>query len=219
MRPRRRNHGFTLIELSIVIVLIAIIMTLAVPSLLRSRMAAHEISATSSLRALVSTQASWRQLDPDGNGRQDYWTVDLAGFYAIQDKSGSPIRCIEITLAKADASRVVSYASKPSTPQARAGYRFRAMRRDATGSYRVNSVPTQADPTVITPGTLACDDYRYGFSALPDTYNATGTRIFIMNESGVIYGVDAGNNTFIPTWPGNDPTRMTVNGHSWGAVQ
>ncbi|MBI3096649.1 MAG: DUF2950 family protein [Planctomycetes bacterium] len=214
-----RNRGFTLVELSIVIVLIAIIITLAVPSLLRSRMASHELSACGSLRALVGTQASWRQLDSDSNGKQDYWTVDVAGFYGIQDKSGSPLRSIEITLAKADASRVVSYYAKPAIPQARAGYRFRALLGDAAGSYRVNAIPTQTAVTIIAPGTLACHEFSYAFMAMPDTYNATGIRKFIMNESGVIYGVDGGDNSFIATWPGSDPTAVTLNGRFWAAVQ
>ena len=79
----KRQKGFTLIEIMIVVAIIALIAAFAIPALLRARMTANETGAVAGLRSLTANQATFQSVcvvDQDEDGTGEYGLFEeLAG--------------------------------------------------------------------------------------------------------------------------------------------
>ena len=67
----RRNRGFSLLELLIVVAIILIITTIAVPSLLRSRQSANEAAAVANLKLVNTAEVTYTSSGATGYGSID----------------------------------------------------------------------------------------------------------------------------------------------------
>ena len=63
-KKQSKKRGFSLIELLIVVAIILIIAAIAIPNLLRSRIAANEASAVGSLRTLNTAEITYNTTYP-----------------------------------------------------------------------------------------------------------------------------------------------------------
>jgi prepilin-type N-terminal cleavage/methylation domain-containing protein len=81
-----RADGFTLIEIMIVVSIVAVVASLALPNLLQSRERAKEGQIIASVKGLISMQELFRANDYDGDGVADY--ADMNDLDAHFDELG-----------------------------------------------------------------------------------------------------------------------------------
>jgi prepilin-type N-terminal cleavage/methylation domain-containing protein len=151
----RRQKGFSLIELLIVVAIILIIAAIAIPNLLRSRIAANEASAVGSLRTINTAQVTYSSAYP-GVGYASALSNLGPGSAANNAASSSNavlidfvLGCASATCSKSGYTFSVSVIAGPPNP-----------------FYSSSAVPIKKDQTG--------NRYFYSDSTGVIRYNATG---------------------------------------------
>jgi prepilin-type N-terminal cleavage/methylation domain-containing protein len=116
----KTNRGFSLLELLIVVAIILIIATIAIPSLLRSRQSANESAAVTNLRNMNSAQATYSS--SNGGAFADKATLIAEGL--IDDRYSYPnFSGYQYTVAvSSDQRNYTAYATAVSLNSARYDY-------------------------------------------------------------------------------------------------
>ena len=83
---KRASHGFSLIELLIVVTIILIIAAIAIPSFLRSRMRANESAAVANMRNITTAEVVYATFGE--NARVTAATIDAGDATFIGDYNG-----------------------------------------------------------------------------------------------------------------------------------
>lgn len=141
---KKEAQGFSLIELLIVVAIILIIAAIAIPNLLRSRIAANQASAVGSLRTLNTAEIN-------------YSTVYGTGFTATLGDLGPPASGNPVPNAAGLIDSVLSGGGSPATTALKSGYKFTYSSSAADPSGKIDTYSITATP--ITVGTTGTNYY------------------------------------------------------------
>jgi type IV pilus assembly protein PilA len=119
----RDNRGFSLLELLIVVAIILIIATIAIPSLLRSRQAANESAAVANIRTINTAEITY--ISSSGGFYTDLATLASAGpSGGLLDSrfTANPVQGYNYTLTLSSAKDDYTIFAAPAGNNGRWGY-------------------------------------------------------------------------------------------------
>lgn len=206
---RKKVLGFTLIELMIVIAIIAIIAAIAIPNLMRAKMASNETSASAGLKSVASAQAIFVKANtahqtPVG---EVYNEVGEAGLFNelsgyAPPRGGGPI------LKNPDLP--ASFNIPNGALASKGGYYYQMFLPHATmGTGLTDIGGTAAAPDATDLPTISQQENHWISYAWPISYRSSGVKAFVVDNTATVYASlntdNANNGFFFGTLAANMP--------------
>jgi type IV pilus assembly protein PilA len=136
-KMERKQKGFSLIELLVVVTIILVIAAVAIPNLIRSRMSANEASAVASMRTVLTSEIVYSAT----------YTVGFAANLTSLSDGGTPSNCVPPAIPSSSSACLLDSSVATGT---KSGYIFTYL--PAAGGSGTASFKLNADPLTLGSG-------------------------------------------------------------------